>query len=156
MYGIALPFVCDFHEWNGYGGTIAAGLWYGIGVEDVYKRQLKKLSISPCMRQSTLNFSVTSSYFGFIWYAFSNLALLNYYFRSKEKLFDISMKESLQEMFGLIVNLVNAEDINPVSYTHLAIDYPYTDQDGVTRPKFVNLDMEEYKEIGRASCRERV
>lgn len=41
-----------------------------------------------------------------------NLALLNYYFRSKEKLFDIIMKESLQEMFGLIVNLVNAEDIN--------------------------------------------
>lgn len=41
-----------------------------------------------------------------------NLALLNYYFRSKEKLFDIIMKESLQEMFGLIVNIVNAEDIN--------------------------------------------
>lgn len=27
-----------------------------------------------------------------------------------------------------------------------AIDYPYTDQDGVTKPKFVNLDMEEYKD----------
>lgn len=27
-----------------------------------------------------------------------------------------------------------------------AIDYPYTDQDGETRPKFVNLDMEEYKD----------
>ena len=27
-----------------------------------------------------------------------------------------------------------------------AIDYPYTDQDGITKPKFVNLDMEEYKD----------
>jgi RHH-type proline utilization regulon transcriptional repressor/proline dehydrogenase/delta 1-pyrroline-5-carboxylate dehydrogenase len=27
-----------------------------------------------------------------------------------------------------------------------AIDYPYTDQDGVSKPKFVNLDMEEYKD----------
>jgi len=28
-----------------------------------------------------------------------------------------------------------------------AIDYPYTDQNGVTKPKFVNLDMEEYKDM---------
>lgn len=28
-----------------------------------------------------------------------------------------------------------------------AIKYPYTDQDGVTKPKFVNLDMEEYKDL---------
>lgn len=27
-----------------------------------------------------------------------------------------------------------------------AIDYPYTDHDGVAKPKFVNLDMEEYKD----------
>lgn len=27
-----------------------------------------------------------------------------------------------------------------------AIDYPYIDQDGVSKPKFVNLDMEEYKD----------
>ena len=27
-----------------------------------------------------------------------------------------------------------------------AIDYPYTDQNGVKQPKFVNLDMEEYKD----------
>ena len=27
-----------------------------------------------------------------------------------------------------------------------AIDYPYTDPEGVTRPKFINLDMEEYKD----------
>ncbi|MDL2303456.1 bifunctional proline dehydrogenase/L-glutamate gamma-semialdehyde dehydrogenase [Dysgonomonas sp. OttesenSCG-928-D17] len=28
-----------------------------------------------------------------------------------------------------------------------AIKYPYTDQDGITKPKFVNLDMEEYKDM---------
>ena len=27
-----------------------------------------------------------------------------------------------------------------------AIDYPYTDVNGVTKPKFINLDMEEYKD----------
>ena len=27
-----------------------------------------------------------------------------------------------------------------------AIDYPYTDPEGVTKPKFINLDMEEYKD----------
>ncbi|WP_029905698.1 TetR/AcrR family transcriptional regulator [Prevotella sp. 10(H)] len=40
-----------------------------------------------------------------------NLALLNYYFRSKEKLFDIIMEESMQQVFGLIVGLVNDEKI---------------------------------------------
>lgn len=39
-----------------------------------------------------------------------NLALLNYYFRSKEKLFDIIMEESMQQMFGLIVGIVNDEN----------------------------------------------
>lgn len=28
-----------------------------------------------------------------------------------------------------------------------AIKYPYIDQDGITKPKFVNLDMEEYKDM---------
>lgn len=41
-----------------------------------------------------------------------NLALLNYYFRSKEKLFDIIMEESMQQMFGLIVGVVNDESTN--------------------------------------------
>jgi len=39
-----------------------------------------------------------------------NLALLNYYFRSKEKLFDIIMEESLQEVFSLIENIVNNKE----------------------------------------------
>ncbi len=38
-----------------------------------------------------------------------NLALLNYYFRSKEKLFDIIMEESLIEIFSVIIDIVNDE-----------------------------------------------
>ena len=36
-----------------------------------------------------------------------NLALLNYYFRSKEKLFELVMLEKFQNFFGVIVNVVN-------------------------------------------------
>lgn len=39
-----------------------------------------------------------------------NLALLNYYFRSKEKLFDIIMEESLSDMFSVITGVVNNEE----------------------------------------------
>ena len=36
-----------------------------------------------------------------------NLALLNYYFRSKEKLFEIIMLEKVQKLFGVLVPLIN-------------------------------------------------
>jgi len=36
-----------------------------------------------------------------------NLALLNYYFRSKEKLFEIIIMEQLQQLFGIISVLAN-------------------------------------------------
>ncbi|WP_293297410.1 TetR family transcriptional regulator [Pedobacter sp. UBA4863] len=36
-----------------------------------------------------------------------NLALLNYYFRSKEKLFQQIMVEKLQQLFGVIIPIVN-------------------------------------------------
>ncbi len=39
-----------------------------------------------------------------------NLALLNYYFRSKEKLFDIIMMESLQDFFMSVTKLFNDEE----------------------------------------------
>jgi AcrR family transcriptional regulator len=39
-----------------------------------------------------------------------NLALLNYYFRSKEKLFDIIMMESLQGFFMSVTTLFNNEE----------------------------------------------
>jgi AcrR family transcriptional regulator len=41
-----------------------------------------------------------------------NLALLNYYFRSKEKLFDIIMLEKLTKFFGVIAPVLNNEDIS--------------------------------------------
>lgn len=41
-----------------------------------------------------------------------NLALLNYYFRSKEKLFDIIMEESMHKVFGVIVGVVNDEALS--------------------------------------------
>src|SRR5687768_6161320 len=36
-----------------------------------------------------------------------NLALLNYYFRSKEKLFEIIMLEKVQKLFGVLVPIIN-------------------------------------------------
>jgi AcrR family transcriptional regulator len=38
-----------------------------------------------------------------------NLALLNYYFRSKEKLFNIVMAERIDKLFGVLVPLLNDE-----------------------------------------------
>ncbi|MGB3074695.1 MAG: TetR/AcrR family transcriptional regulator, partial [Chitinophagales bacterium] len=35
-----------------------------------------------------------------------NLALLNYYFRSKKKLFDLVMEEKIEKLFGVIVPLL--------------------------------------------------
>jgi len=39
-----------------------------------------------------------------------NLALLNYYFRSKEKLFEIIMAENMQKFFMSIVGIINNEE----------------------------------------------
>src|SRR5689334_23935314 len=36
-----------------------------------------------------------------------NLALLNYYFRSKEKLFSLVMQEKFQKFFGVIFPILN-------------------------------------------------
>lgn len=41
-----------------------------------------------------------------------NLALLNYYFRSKEKLFAIIMAEKLQQMFSSLVPILNDESLS--------------------------------------------
>lgn len=40
-----------------------------------------------------------------------NLALLNYYFRSKEKLFEIIMKEKILQLFGIISPILNDEKL---------------------------------------------
>jgi RHH-type proline utilization regulon transcriptional repressor/proline dehydrogenase/delta 1-pyrroline-5-carboxylate dehydrogenase len=47
----------------------------------------------------------------------------------------LSYEQNKKELCKLVANIYQQ-----------AIDYPYTDQDGVTSPKFVNLDMEEYKD----------
>lgn len=39
-----------------------------------------------------------------------NLALLNYYFRSKEKLFEMVMQENMQYFFSSVLNVVNDEE----------------------------------------------
>lgn len=39
-----------------------------------------------------------------------NLALLNYYFRSKEKLFHIIMEEKFEQFFGMIVRILNEQE----------------------------------------------
>lgn len=55
-----------------------------------------------------------------------NLALLNYYFRSKDKLFDIIMEESMQEMFSIIKNIINDETTSLSKKIDLAVER-YTD-----------------------------
>ena len=41
-----------------------------------------------------------------------NLALLNYYFRSKEKLFLQVMAEKLHQLFGMVLPIVNNDDLS--------------------------------------------
>jgi len=53
-----------------------------------------------------------------------NLALLNYYFRSKEKLFHIVMEEKFEQFFGIIVRLLNdAETSLEEKVSAIANDY---------------------------------
>lgn len=47
----------------------------------------------------------------------------------------LSYEQNKKELCALVANIYQQ-----------AIDNPYTDMDGVTKPKFVNLDMEEYKD----------
>jgi AcrR family transcriptional regulator len=61
-----------------------------------------------------------------------NLALLNYYFRSKEKLFDLIMMEKLSKFFGAIAPVLNETDTSleqkftllSNNYIDLLIDNP--------------------------------
>ncbi len=55
-----------------------------------------------------------------------NLALLNYYFRSKEKLFDIIMQESLQHFMQGIKAIINNELTSFDEKISMLVDY-YTD-----------------------------
>lgn len=61
-----------------------------------------------------------------------NLALLNYYFRSKEKLFEIVMLENLGQFMAVISNVINDEgttyeekiDLLVESYIEMLISHP--------------------------------
>lgn len=53
-----------------------------------------------------------------------NLALLNYYFRSKEKLFELIMIEKLGNFFGAIAPILNNEELSlEQKMTHLSGSY---------------------------------
>lgn len=61
-----------------------------------------------------------------------NLALLNYYYRSKEKLFELVMEESLKEVFSVVLLILNdskldfSEKINVIvnKYTDILLENP--------------------------------
>ncbi|MBD1421170.1 TetR/AcrR family transcriptional regulator [Sphingobacterium chuzhouense] len=61
-----------------------------------------------------------------------NLALLNYYFRSKEKLFQLIMAEKLQLLFSVILPIINNDDLTleekvetlVENYINLLVDNP--------------------------------
>jgi AcrR family transcriptional regulator len=55
-----------------------------------------------------------------------NNALLNYYFRSKEKLFDIVMKEQVATLFGKVFPIINNPETSLDQKIVAVIDY-YTD-----------------------------
>ncbi len=51
-----------------------------------------------------------------------NLALLNYYYRSKEKLFEIVMEESLKQLFLKIILTLNDKSTDLSSKINIAVD----------------------------------
>lgn len=51
-----------------------------------------------------------------------NLALLNYYFRSKEKLFEIIMMEKFQRLFGALLPILNNESTNLETKVQLIVE----------------------------------
>jgi AcrR family transcriptional regulator len=51
-----------------------------------------------------------------------NLALLNYYFRSKEKLFKLVMVEKISELFGVITPIINNEKTSLDDKVSLIVD----------------------------------
>jgi AcrR family transcriptional regulator len=51
-----------------------------------------------------------------------NLALLNYYFRSKEKLFELVMAEKVAKLFGVIAPIVNNEKTSLDEKAALIVD----------------------------------
>jgi len=55
-----------------------------------------------------------------------NLALLNYYFRSKEKLFHIVMEEKFEQFFGMVIMILNNDETS-VKEKIIAVANDYID-----------------------------
>ncbi len=55
-----------------------------------------------------------------------NLALLNYYFRSKENLYNIIMMEKLEVFFDIIIDVLNGEELTLMEKTTVLVN-KYTD-----------------------------
>lgn len=51
-----------------------------------------------------------------------NLALLNYYFRSKEKLFQQIMMEKMQQLFGVLLPILNNHELSLGEKVELIVD----------------------------------
>src|SRR4249920_1132140 len=54
-----------------------------------------------------------------------NLALLNYYFRSKEKLFELVMMEKMESFFGTIIPILNDTSLS-LEQKIVAVSEKYT------------------------------
>lgn len=71
-----------------------------------------------------------------------NLALLNYYFRSKEKLFHVIMQEKMQEFFGVLLPIVNDDSTKLETKIELIVsNYIDTLTENPQLPLFVLSEM---------------
>ncbi|HEY8783920.1 MAG TPA: TetR family transcriptional regulator [Mucilaginibacter sp.] len=52
-----------------------------------------------------------------------NLALVNYYFRSKEKLFELIMAETIQKLFDKVQNIINDESSTIIEKIEEVVDH---------------------------------
>lgn len=76
-----------------------------------------------------------------------NLALLNYYFRSKEKLFELVMAEKIERLFALVIPVLNEKSTSlkqklvliSEHYTQMLLDEP-------SLPAFVISEMQQQPE----------
>lgn len=72
-----------------------------------------------------------------------NTALLNYYFRSKEKLFDIIMEESMQQVFGVIIEVLSDESSDLSAKIDMIVNrYIDSLQDNPNLPLFVLSEIQ--------------
>lgn len=74
-----------------------------------------------------------------------NLALLNYYFRSKEKLFQLVMSEKVQKLFGTITPILNdAETTLEIKIELIAASYALMLTEYPDLPLFVLSEMKNH------------